>query len=32
LQAQHSHDRLRDLVAYVEKRRDELAAKYGSGS
>jgi hypothetical protein len=32
LQAQHSHDRLRDLVAYVEKRRDELAAKYGAGS
>jgi hypothetical protein len=32
LQAQHSHDRLRDLVAYVEKRRDELAGKYGSGS
>jgi hypothetical protein len=32
LQAQHSHDRLRDLVAYVEKRRDELAAKYGGAS
>lgn len=32
LQAQHSHDRLRDLVAYVEKRRDELKAKYGGES
>ena len=29
LQAQHSHDRLRDLVTYVEKRRDDLKAKYG---
>jgi hypothetical protein len=32
LQAQHSHDRLRDLVAYVEKRRDDLRAKYGGES
>lgn len=30
LQAQHSHDRLRDLIAYVEKRRDELREKYGA--
>lgn len=32
LQAQHSHDRLRDLVAYVEKRRDDLKVKYGGAS
>lgn len=32
LQAQHAHDRLRDLVAYVEKRRDDLKAKYGGES
>jgi hypothetical protein len=32
LHAQHSHDRLRDLVSYVEKRRDELKAKYGGAS
>ena len=32
LQAQHSHDRLRDLVAYVEKRRDDLKAKYGGAA
>ena len=29
LTAQHSHDRLRDLVAYVEGERDRLAGKYG---
>lgn len=32
LTAQHSHDRLRDLVAYVEGERDRLAAKYGGAS
>jgi hypothetical protein len=32
LQAQHSHDRLRDLIVYLEKRRDELKAKYGGES
>ena len=29
LTAQHSHDRLRDLVAFVEGERDRLKAKYG---
>lgn len=32
MQAQHSHEMLRNLVAYVEQRRDELAAKYGGAS
>jgi hypothetical protein len=32
LRSQHSHDMLRDFVAWLERRRDELREKFGGGS
>lgn len=32
LRSQHSHEMLRDFIAWLERRRDELAEKYGGES
>jgi hypothetical protein len=32
LRSQHSHDMLRDFIAWLERRRDELQEKFGGGS